>query len=78
MYCTFRQAALHADGPRSVGRPLVSVYWHDDLPTDGCTQREPRFEAEIYLGDAKRELGTEVELDAWLDALFTVAAAVES
>jgi len=78
MYCAMRQAALHADGPRSVGRPLLEVFWHDDLPTDGCVQRETRFEAQIRLGDTDCELGTKVELDTWLDALTAVAAAVDA
>lgn len=80
MWFSMRQAAVHAAGPRSIGHPLLNVFWTSDLPTEGydAKPRPDRFEALVYLGDARFELAAKAQFGAWLDALLAVAAALDA
>lgn len=78
MFASFRMVHLHADGPRSVGRPHLFVSWHVNHPTEE-TAPPVSIQAEIgFYGVPSREFASEAEMNTWLDALTAVAAALDA
>jgi hypothetical protein len=72
---------LHADGPRSAGRPYLGLYWRTITeaagPEHGNVGDTEFLYPEIRIGDMERKLSGEAEMHTWLDALNAVAAAVD-
>jgi hypothetical protein len=80
MISTTRQTALHADGPHAIRYANLAAYWYTVIDAKEVEHvGDIQFNgAEISIGGTDRELKTEAEMNAWLDALIAVAAALDA